>query len=327
MPGPLPISLIIDDPAPVVNPLYYIETQVRHSKRPCQKSGEPMPSRIPLSLVERFASMVELYGARGKFSIIPYPAGLGCILDGWEGAPKSEIDAWLKVAKERIEPRMDITPEMLTHTCAMDLSTGRLLPESEREWSQKQSFATLFPYISLAFSTLRKAGFDVSGVTSPWDFAKDVEGDYARAILAAQRKVYERDFAWYFLGNDPDPKGRRSFVSLRDPDGGTVVHIVSKGHDFLWDTMETQETSAAYISSVADLFLDASATKGHLVELFKAETPIVFHTHWQSLHSNGRDTGLAALALVLKRVSENWGGKVRWLKCSELARLVAAGEA
>jgi len=52
---------------------------------------------------------------------------------------------------------------------------------------------------------------------------------------------------------------------------------------------------------------------------------MVFHTHWQSLFSNGRRTGLRVLDEVARRVESVWESQVRWLKCSELAEQVAAG--
>jgi len=51
---------------------------------------------------------------------------------------------------------------------------------------------------------------------------------------------------------------------------------------------------------------------------------MVFHTHWQSLYSNGRRTGLRVLDEVGRRVRAAWGEDIRWLKCSDLASEVAA---
>ena len=44
-------------------------------------------------------------------------------------------------------------------------------------------------------------------------------------------------------------------------------------------------------------------------------------THWQSLFSNGLETGLAALNVVGTRVNETLAGEVEWKTCSELVRL------
>ena len=61
-------------------------------------------------------------GLCGKFTVIPYPAGLGTILEGWEGCDRLSWKAgWPWTLRHR--PRFDITPEILTHTLALDLNT------------------------------------------------------------------------------------------------------------------------------------------------------------------------------------------------------------
>ncbi len=316
--------MLVDDPEPVINPLYYVEQQVRKNEVPRQQSGELMERTIPVEMVERFAAAVQKYQVRGKFSVVPYPAGLGSIVDGWEGADKKEIDAWLKVARERIQPLMDISPEMLTHTMALDLATKERLGESERDWSHKQNVETLTHYITYALELLKQAGFDASGVTSPWNFAKMAETAYAQAIYTAQRAVYGRKISWYFLDiDDVNPHGVQSHVYYCDGAGGAVVHIVSKCGDFFWPTMESRETSEDYIRSVADHYISADGKGGKLPQLFDAGVSMVFHTHWQSLYSNGRYTGQKAMELVFERVARCWGNKVRWTKCFELAQRIA----
>ena len=48
-------------------------------------------------------------------------------------------------------------------------------------------------------------------------------------------------------------------------------------------------------------------------------------THWQSLYSNGRRTGLRILDEVGRRVDRCWGEQVAWTRCSDLAAAVANG--
>ncbi len=322
----LPICFIVDDSEPVINPLYYCEQQVRKNEVPRQQSGELVERTIPLEMIERFSTAIRRHRVRGKFSVIPYPAGLGSIIDGWEGADQREIEAWLKIAREQIQPLMDISPEMLTHTMALDLATRQPLGESEQEWSHKQTVETLLPYITYALELLKKAGFDATGVTSPWNFAKMSEAAYAQAIFTAEQTVYGRKLSWYFLDiDDVNLHGVQSHVYYRDGSGGAVVHIVSKCADFFWPTMESRETSEEYIREIADHYLDRTGKSGRLSQLYDAGVPIVFHTHWQSLYSNGRYTGQKALELIFERIERNWAGsgKVQWMKCSELARQIA----
>ena len=133
----MPVSLILDDGVPVINPLYYYRLQVN------QKEYEQHVSRIPLDFLEQFAGVVQKWGMRGKFTIIPYPAGLGSILEGWEGCDKGELESWLALARSAIVPYFDITPEILTHTRALDLKTHQLLPEPEQIWMNSRTQAEL----------------------------------------------------------------------------------------------------------------------------------------------------------------------------------------
>ena len=318
----LPMCLIVDDPAPIINPLYYFRLQVTKMAEPKQQSGEPMPPKVPLELLQRFAQAAEKFGVKGKFSILAYPAGLGSILDGWEGADRKELEAWLRIARERIAPLFDITPEIHTHTLALNLETKKMLPLSEHEWSQQQNEETLTRYIGAALDILRRAGFDATGVTSPCDFGKKVEEAYARAVLNAERKVYGRKLTWYFLHTDTDPKGKASHVFARDGTDGAVVSVVSKCGDFAWQTMESPETSEEYVRSVADKYVTEDGSTGHLAALLNAGAPIVFHTHWQSLFSNGRFTGMCAVETMFERVARLWKDRAEWMKCSTFAERI-----
>lgn len=110
----------------------------------------------------------------------------------------------------------------------------------------------------------------------------------------------------------------------RDSDG-SLVSIVAQSDDLLWQTMETQETSQAYVKSIADQLLTEDGQRGRAAELFHAGVPVVLLTHWQSLFANGRKTGLRVLAEVGHRVRTAWGRRVRWVTCLELASEIADG--
>ena len=61
----LPVSLVVDDGVPCINPLYYFYLQVpmdRHEvHEPC----------IPLDLIEQFAEVAQRHAIRGKFTVLP----------------------------------------------------------------------------------------------------------------------------------------------------------------------------------------------------------------------------------------------------------------
>ena len=319
----LPIALIVDDPAPLINVFWWHAAERQQASSPTLNSGEPVAQTVPVDFLHRFAEVIEKWGIRGKFSVLPYPAGLGKISEGWRGCDTDALSRWIETARRRVMPLMDITPEILTHAKALDLDSFGLLDENERDWASHQSEATLTPYIAAALRFLNEVGLEATGVTSPWDFGLQVEDDYRQAIRRAMRQVNDRRHTWYFLHTDAQATHLRSSVVCRDADGW-LVSIVSQCGDHIWETMETRDESLDYVRSVADRYLTEDGSEGRLAALFRAGTPIVFHTHWQSLYSNGRCTGLRVLDEAGRRIDRAWGSDVRWLKCSDLASEIAA---
>jgi hypothetical protein len=167
-------------------------------------------------------------------------------------------------------------------------------------------------------------GLPATGVTSPWDFGSKVEPEYQRAIVKAQQQVNDRRQTWYFLHQS----GELSFQSkvVRRESDGWLVSIVAQCPDVFWQTMETKETSEAYVRSVADQLLTEDGQRGRAAALFRAGTPVVMLAHWQSLLSNGRKTGLRVLDEVGRRVHTAWGSRAQWVTCFELAQQIAAGK-
>ncbi|RLI23287.1 hypothetical protein DRO57_08950, partial [Candidatus Bathyarchaeota archaeon] len=229
-----PIALIIDDPAPYVNHLYYLKKYL-NPKYPAYYEEF---KTIPNDFLEDFISVVKKWSVKGKFSVIPNPAGQGYLDEGLRGYPKEGVERWVRLVKDEVAPLFDITPEMITHTNAVDLKTGELLPMHEQTWASQQTAETLTPYIAKALETLKKLGFETNGVTSPGAFGIDVEAEYARAVLNAVKRVYGAGLAWYFLKVD-----ERSYVVyprlayLDKYRGEAVVSIVSGNDDVIWNTM------------------------------------------------------------------------------------------
>ncbi len=327
MPGlRVPISFMVDDPAPCINPLYYFERQVRKADAPAIK-GVPIVREIPVDFLDRFVEVVRRWEAKGKFTLLPYPAGLGSIEEGLEGFGKGEVRRFVAETRDELGPYFDITPEILTHTLALDIKSGKLLEVSEHDWSQSQDRETLAGYIGKALRILRNVGIDATGVTSPCNFGIRVEEIYAEAISLAQEEIYGRTFTWYFLHTEGESLPVRPRFTYLDREAGRgVVSVVSGCGDLLWGTMEIRETGEEYISSLADRYISEDGKEGRLVELLENGSYVVFHTHWQSLFSNGTEAGLKALDEVLSRIHRAFGGRVVWMKCGELARYFAAAE-
>ncbi|KYH37479.1 MAG: hypothetical protein AYL29_007110 [Candidatus Bathyarchaeota archaeon B24] len=321
-----PIALIIDDPAPYVNHLYYLKKYLN----PKYPDYYEEFKTIPNDFLEDFISVVKKWPVKGKFSVIPNPAGQGYLDEGLRGYPKEGVERWVRLVKDEVAPLFDITPEMITHTNAVDLKTGELLPMHEQTWASQQTAETLTPYIAKALETLKKLGFETNGVTSPGAFGIDVEAEYARAVLNAVKRVYGAGLAWYFLKVD-----KRSYVVyprlayLDKYRGEAVVSIVSGNDDVIWSTMTPESRrswSRRRLLEYADYYITGDGKAGRLVELLNAGSYVVFHTHWNSLWSNDARHGLAVMEEVLKRINTLIGDRVLWMKLSEIACYYAASK-
>jgi hypothetical protein len=217
----IPITLIVDDPAPLINVYWWHAAEHQQSGNPTLNSGEPVAKAVPVGFLDQFAEAIERWGMRGKFTVLPYPAGLGKISEGWQGCDTRALSQWIETTRSRVMPLMDITPEILTHAKALNLATFDLLAENERDWASHQTEATLTPYIAAALRFLNEVGLDATGVTSPWDFGRPVEDEYRLAIRRAMKQVNHRGQTWYFLDTDAKGTELRSSVVSRDGDEPT----------------------------------------------------------------------------------------------------------
>lgn len=309
----LPVTILLDDPTPCRNPMWYEFPDAGHV------------AEIPNAFVERFADMIERTGAAGKFSVVPCPGAQGRIDEGVPGVATEELLTFLRIVRERIAPRWDISPEMLTHNRALDLPTMRPLPEREDAWATHQDEATLTAYIGAALQILGNAGLSPNGVTSPWAFGREVEEAYRNAIVIALRDVCRVHVGWYFLHGDGESKiVSPQVVRLNRTESASLVSLISASmniapgrDDFAW---QTQYGKPALI----DALLTPDGTGGRLADLYANGSALMFHTHWQSLFSNGSGAGLAALETLIERINRTWGKQVRWTPARELARYSTA---
>lgn len=318
MTPPTPIALLVDDPTPFVHLYRHHITDIsgKHS------AGRKLKEEIPDAFLDRFIAVTRERRMAGKFSIVPAPMFAGDVVHGIAGRSAAETQAWVRTAQAGLGERFDFSPEMITHSWTMDLETGAPLTENEHDWSQHQSRAGLTPYLTRALELLRDAGVDATGFTSPWFFGQRVEAEYVAAMAAAQRTVHGRDFSWYFLHVKTDPM-TKPWVASREG-GATVVSIPASMDDALWDTIwKHGRPDPALVSRIADAYLSADGRSGRVREVLDAGGWPVLVTHWQSLWSNGHETGLRVLDEVGRRIAERLGGGVRWSSCLEMSRLTA----
>lgn len=312
----VPIMLVIDDPAPIAH-VYRCHIMDVHHDPPVTKDGRPLMEDIPNQFLLRYIEVVERWGIRGKFSIVPGLGGRGELASGIDGGRKTEIAEWLDLARARLAPHMDFCPEMITHNLTVDLASGGFLPASEAEWSFQQTEATLTPYIGRALQMLRDAGIEATGVTSPWDFGIRVEPAYQRAVAAAMKAVYGKDRTWYFLHDRHQFPASRPCLVIDDPPA-KLVSIPCTTGDHMWQTIDTARSGADFANEIADRLLSADGSSGQVRTALDAGGWPIMVTHWQSLFSNGSEAGLAALDEVGRRVAEHLSDAVVWCSASEL---------
>lgn len=310
-----PISLIIDDPAPVIS--VYRE----HVSNPFTKDGRPLVPTYSNDLLYAFCDVIERHGIKGKYSVVPMPANKGDILNGLEGVDDAEIKEWLDVVRARVATRFSIGPEILSHHKAVDLKTGQPLDMSEKVWAMSQDRTTLTPYIAKALSILKKAGFDAFGVTSPWDFGITVEDEYVAAISQAVYDVTGKTNSWYFLRALRNRDNAKPWVAY-DEGGRTVVSIPATTTDVIWQTIDTTETSDEFVKSIADMLISEDGKSGEVIRVIQGGGYPILVTHWQSLMSNGLGTGIRVLDEVARRINLNLKDVVVWQSFEEIMNLV-----
>ena len=313
----VPISLIIDDPAPIIS-VYH-----EHAPSPNTKDGRPIIPTFPNSMLFDFCDVVEKRGIKGKFSVIPMPGNKGDIINGLEGVSREELDEWLNTVKTRLIPSFTVGPEMLTHNWAVNLEDGSAYDINENDWSKTQDRTTLTPYIAKALSLLQEAGFDPIGVTSPWMFGLEVEDEYYHSVSKAVCDVTGSKNAWVFLRGLRDRENAKPWVAL-ETEGRTLVAIPPTTRDVFWQTIDCTNTSEEYINGIADALITKDGKEGQFVWVLEHGGYPILIAHWQSLMSNGLGTGIRVLDEVTRRINEHYSDRVEWMSFQQIMDLVLA---
>jgi hypothetical protein len=312
--GKIPFSLIIDDGSPV-DPLFY------------ELPGYETPFLVPAEFTRRVADTFDRFDLRGKLTIIPMPSCLGRIDKSLKRVPQDHLDAFLKIVRERITPRFDITPEFLTHLRAYNLKTGDYQHIYEDVWITRAPLEEIVEYFVLAFQILQNVGLNSNGITSPWVSGIDVEKKYAQALGEAQWKVFKRKLTWYFLYSTSWEAPRQLSIEYEAPERGqAVVSVPANFADLFW-SMErpTRAERQKFISDNIDRVLSADGRTGRIRQLIESGHPVVLLTHWQSLYTQGTGLGLEGLAALAERIKKVFGNSMEWVSCSERAqRFVSA---
>lgn len=307
----VPISLIIDDGG-VVNTFHFHDIGKKHELL------------VPPAFAMLFGKVCAKYGVRGKFSVVPVPAGLGRLdeKDAVNMVPAGNIDAFIKYAKEYIQPRFSITPELLTHFLAWNPQTRRNLHVCEDAFVSSATAEEIAEYLSVGLEILNNIGLTPKGVSSPWSTGRDNEDNYARGIGMACKRTLNLDRCFYFL-HSREAGFTRPKVVVDTPETGKVVTIPNNTIDAFWGTMNPNSVEQAINNARAgiDSLLSEDGKTGKLRELYEANEPMVMITHWQSLYSDGRAIGLEAFEHLLQRIEKSFGSNAEWVNFEELSKL------
>ncbi|OHB64295.1 MAG: hypothetical protein A2Y77_05550 [Planctomycetes bacterium RBG_13_62_9] len=326
-----PLSLIIDDSCPVINKAYYWIKQ-RHDWRLRHEPNSPpfgwevhydklgsMPNTIPAAFAAEWGNWCGEQGIKGKFSMVPFPAGMGRIDKGFPGFEPQELKDWLRAAKEIIWKSFDLTPEMLTHTRVVDLKTWELTEQWEQgEWVDPP-VDQLTEYIATAMQLLKNVGIPCEGVTSPGAFGKRKEEAYARAVLDAALQVNNNPRPFYFLNMVMDEMPEVPIRHVDKTKGSAIASIIGCAGDWFGAT--------GYDTSDPDLFIAADLQGGRVPAVLAKERPCVLVGHWPCFYVNDR-IGFKVLKEVKRRLDayDPDHTKTIWMKNSEIGHYGMARE-
>ncbi len=320
-----PLALIVDDSCPVINLAYYWIKQ-RHEWKQRHHPGiapeawegdaakvEAMPRTIPADFAAKWGEWCGEQGVKGKFSLIPFPAGVGRIDQGFDDFSRAELENWLRVSREIIAPNFDLTPEVLTHTHVVDLKTGCLTEEWEQvEWVDPP-VERLTEYIRAAMQMLKNVGISCEGVTSPGAFGKKRESAYAKAVLDAVLAVNGNARPFYFLWLKDDEMPDVPLWHIEKERGIAIASIVSCAGDWFggWTGCDAGDP---------DLFITEDLQGGRLPPVLHAERPCILTGHWPGFYFGGEEVGFDVLKEVKRRLDffDPDGTRTLWMKTSEI---------
>jgi hypothetical protein len=315
----VPLALIIDDSTALVN-LNYFFLRDRNWHRGGDQRWEDLPVVIPETFTREWAEWCAAQGVRGKFSVVPCPAGVGRLDEGLPLFGQRQLESWLQMCQEVITPNFDVTPEMLTHTYVLNRHTMQPLASriwEQYEWSEFGEDEEVEEYIALACAILVRIGLTPQGVTSPGGFGGKCLPRYARFVGAALRAVTGNATPYFFQRLVTEDTVIETPVWYADRNAATAVgEIIACTHD-------RTGSWTGYGQVDADYYMTADLRGGRLPAVIDAGSPCVLCSHWQGMYGlhDGDRRGFRTLQTVVARLRERdrLGERTRWRRCSEIA--------
>jgi len=325
----VPVSLIIDDSTCLVNLAHFCIPQFAEVfPANYTQNWRALPREIPDSFVRKFGEWCREHGVKGKYSVVPYPACVGWLDRDLPGWTRRELDASLELLRSFMAQDWDFHPEMITHTWAIDLRTGRPYPERTERFQENWGFSVgrsadeLAAYLAYALQILRNAGIRCEGVTTPGGFGSRSRPALAQATLEACRSVFQVEIPHYFrdlfTGEESVAPRVEYAAGLAGPNPRCVVHTIGCTGDWFggWDGLE---------KGSPDQCITADLKGGRLPQVIARGEPAIMVCHWPGIYFNGQEHGFLVFKEVVRRLEAAYD-HLLWMKLSEIARYWAARE-
>lgn len=328
----VPLSFIIDDSTCLVNMGAFCMPQFKAAwpQNPIyRKPWQNWPREIPDDFVREFGEFCAAQGVRGKYSIVPYPACVGWLdreLPGWS---RAQLQESLKLVRELMVPRWDITPEMITHTRVIDLKTGRPLDPANSATMEnsyppeKKSADELAAYMAYALNILKNCDIPCEAITTPGGFGNKCKSELSLGVKQAVTDVFKPEIPHYFKyiteGAESNLTRLEHVEGLGTDNVSVVANVPASTGDWFgsWDGDQPP---------MPEKYTNDDATAGRMVELIKKGEPAIMFGHWAGFYSNGSKKGFEACKKVITTINTAFRDQTIWMKTSELARYQAARE-
>jgi len=329
--GRVPLSLFIDDSTCLVNTAHFFMPQLAEAwpeNKNFRKPWKTWPREIPDAFLREFAQWCGEHGVKGKFTIIPYPGCVGWLdreLPGWS---RQELRASLKLVREWIAPRWDITPEMITHTRVIDIRAGRPMDEvssATMENSYPQTAKTadeLAAYIAYALRILKNCDLECSGITTPGGFGNAAKSELSLAVQQAVRDVFAAEVPYYFkyvVEGDGSTAPKLEHVHEAGEQVKLTVNVPAGTGDWFGNWNGDSPCQG-------HRYANQDATAGRLVDLIERGGPAVMLFHWPGMYCNGTRRGFEEFKKVVTALESRFRDRTLWMKSSEIACYFAAKE-
>ena len=293
-----------------------------------------------VSDLQEFADFVEENDIRGKFTLLPCPAGLGRIDQHVRGISDADLSQFLKIIRSRIAPRFDITPEVLTHTFAIEPGTGAMLPHTEIAWLSSLcasgQTAMVAEYLRHAWTILQNAGLRPHGVTlggmedkSGIAAGKMANSGYhaeelSKALLAVEKEFAPNTVRSFVFGPFASKIERHKTKNYPQPifddqRGARVFRIAALGNDPAFPLLHGDGDLSATIDSL----ISSDLSHGQWIEAAEQGCALVIVTHAQTLNASNTGMGLQMFRECVRRLHERYGKRLTWHTADELCQITS----